>query len=105
VTDAGPCLLARIPVLKAERDDRAGADLGTRLRTNERVDTGLYQDPSEALRLFQGHVGERMRARSRNRMLAASAAAAPSHRCFRVQAEGWVSLSSPATSCVGFRER
>jgi hypothetical protein len=41
---------------------------------------------------------------SRNRILAANAAA-PSHRCFRGQAERWVRRPSQAAGCVGFPER
>jgi hypothetical protein len=78
-----------------------GLNLGTGLRTVECVDTGGPQLPSEALRLFQGHESERMRARSRNRIVAA----APSNRCFRRQAEDCMQRSSQAAGCVGFRER
>ena len=81
-----------------------GLNLGTGLRTVGCVDTGGPQLPSEALRLFQGHESERMRARSRNRILAASAAA-PSNRGFRRQAEDSMRCPSQAVGCVGFRER
>jgi hypothetical protein len=90
--------------LQAERDDHAGADLGTHLRTNESVDTGRRQVPSEALKLFQGHEGERMRARSRNMILATSAEA-PSHHCLRGQTEEGMQCLSQAVVCTGFRER
>jgi hypothetical protein len=45
----------RIPALKAERNDHAGADRGTRSRSNDSLDTGRRQVRSQELRLWQAH--------------------------------------------------